>query len=147
MKLAPLQLTVLLLLAVLAGLLGAVGGNIWIRQANAPHGMHEFVHEDLELSSRQEARLDALEERFAIEQRRLELDLRAANAQLAQAMGNEHRYGPEVAAAIDEVHVRMGELQKATIRHVFDMRALLDPRQQAAFDREVTRALTQAPRD
>jgi len=40
----------------------------------------------------------------------------------------------------------MGDLQKATIRHVFDMRGLLEANQQAAFDREVNKALTSDPK-
>ncbi|WP_126172994.1 Spy/CpxP family protein refolding chaperone [Altericroceibacterium xinjiangense] len=144
MKVTPLQIVLLLVLAVFAGLLGAVAGNSWLQQAE-PGGMHRFVHEELELTPAQDARIDELEESFAVERKRLEQDLRAANARLAQAMESEHRAGPAVAAAIDEVHARMGDLQKATIRHVFGMRALLEPGQQAAFDREVTRALTNTP--
>jgi len=66
---------------------------------------------------------------------------------IAQAMENEHEYGPEVSAAIDEVHARMGDLQKATVRHVFDMREILEPEQQRQFDRKVSDALTRDPRD
>lgn len=62
-------------------------------------------------------------------------------------MENEHEYGPEVSAAIDEVHARMGDLQKATVRHVFDMREILEPEQQRQFDRKVSDALTRDPRD
>ena len=99
------------------------------------------------LTADQEQRLDALEARFAVEQARLEASARAANAQLAQAMETEHEYGPEVSAAIDEVHARMGDLQKATVRHVFDMREILDSDQQLQFDRKVSAALTRDPRD
>src|SRR3546814_17345582 len=84
---------------------------------------------------------------FAVERARLEGSARAANARLAQAMENEHEYGPEVSAAIDEVHARMGDLQKATVRHVFDMREILDAEQQRQFDRKVSDALTRDPRD
>ncbi len=62
-------------------------------------------------------------------------------------METEHEYGPEVSAAIDEVHARMGDLQKATVRHVFDMREILEPEQQRQFDRKVSDALTRDPRD
>ena len=61
-------------------------------------------------------------------------------------MEAEHEYGPEVAAAIDDVHAQMGELQKATVRHVFNMRELLDAEQQIQFDRKVSEALTRDPR-
>ena len=105
------------------------------------------MHDELALTADQEQRLDTLEARFAVERARLEGSARAANARLAQAMENEHEYGPEVSAAIDEVHARMGDLQKATVRHVFDMREILDPDQQRQFDRKVSEALTRNPRD
>ena len=134
------------LLAALAGCLGAIAADRWANH-EAGSGLHDFVHDELTLTTDQEQRLDALEARFAVERARLEGSARAANARLAQAMENEHEYGPEVSAAIDEVHARMGDLQKATVRHVFDMREILEPDQQRQFDRKVSDALTRDPRD
>ena len=134
------------LLAALAGCLGAIAADRWVNH-EAGSGLHDFVHDELTLTTDQEQRLDALEARFAVERARLEGSARAANARLAQAMENEHEYGPEVSAAIDEVHARMGDLQKATVRHVFDMREILEPEQQRQFDRKVSDALTRDPRD
>lgn len=134
------------LLAALAGSLGAIGADRWVNH-DEDRTLHEFVHEELSLTAEQERRLDALEARFAVEQARLEASARASNAQLAQAMEAEHAYGPAVNVAIDEVHARMGDLQKATVRHVFDMREILDPGQQLQFDRKVSESLTRDPRD
>ena len=134
------------LLAALAGCLGAIAADRWANH-EAGSGLHDFVHDELTLTADQEQRLDALEARFAVERARFEGSARAANARLAQAMENEHEYGPEVSAAIDEVHARMGDLQKATVRHVFDMREILEPEQQRQFDRKVSDALTRDPRD
>ena len=139
-------LVLAVLLAALAGCLGALAADRWANN-DAEGGLHQFVHDELSLTADQEQRLDALEARFAVEQARLEASARAANAQLAQAMETEHEYGPEVSAAIDEVHARMGDLQKATVRHVFDMREILDSDQQLQFDRKVSAALTRDPRD
>ena len=72
----------------------------------------------------------------------LELEMRAANAHLAEAMELEHGYGPQVTTAIDHTHKVMGEMQKETLEHLFAMRAVLRPDQAAKFDRSVTRALT-----
>ena len=144
MKTAHIVLAVLL--AALAGCLGAIAADRWANH-EAGSGLHDFVHDELTLTTDQEQRLDALEARFAVERARLEGSARAANARLAQAMENEHEYGPEVSAAIDEVHARMGDLQKATVRHVFDMREILEPEQQRQFDRKVSDALTRDPRD
>lgn len=147
MKIGTWQTILLLAIAAAVGSLSAVTASYLIDEGKATAGLHAFVHDELDLSSTQEQKLDKLEERFAVEQRRLELELRSANAQLAEAMENEHRYGPEVGVAIDKVHTKMGDLQKATVRHVFAMRGLLDPRQQSAFDHEVTNALTTDPSD
>ena len=103
---------------------------------------HEFVHERLDLDADQERRLDELEQRFAIENAQLELALRGANASLAEAMDSEHQYGPKVTAAIDDVHDNMGDLQKATVQHVFAMREILNERQRREFDAQVARSLT-----
>ena len=135
-----------ILLAALAGCLGAFASDYW-RDGEPSGGLHQFVHDELELSPEQNSRLEALESRYAVEKSELEASLRAANARLARAMEPEHEYGPEVSAAIDDVHEKMGALQKATVRHVFDMRELLDPDQKLLFDRQVSDALTNAPRD
>ena len=62
-------------------------------------------------------------------------------------MEQEHGYGPKVSTAIDRVHVEMGELQKATVRHVFAMRALLNEEQRQKFDRQISISLTGAGRE
>lgn len=147
MKMTLARIILLLVLAVAAGALGALASDRWMGETSKEGGLHDFVHEELDLTAAQEAQLDTIEEDFALERRRLELSLRAANADLAAAMEDEHEYGPKVSAAIDGVHASMGELQKATIRHVFEMRSLLDERQKRAFDRKVGNALTSAPRD
>ena len=72
----------------------------------------------------------------------LELEMRAANIRLAQAIEAEHGYGPQVTKAIDETHEVMGDLQKETLQHLFAMRAVLNPQQASIFDRTVVKALT-----
>jgi hypothetical protein len=130
-----------ILLAALAGLVGALAGDRWLGHSE-PEGLHEFVHERLDLSADQSRRLEELERRFAIENAQLELALRRANASLAEAMDSEHQYGPKVTAAIDDVHEKMGDLQKATVQHVFAMREILNERQRREFDAQVARSLT-----
>ncbi|WP_374406187.1 periplasmic heavy metal sensor [Pelagerythrobacter sp.] len=143
MKVSRLQIAVAIVLAALAGALGAVAANRWHDQRQ-PGGLHEFVHERLDPDAAQLRRLDALEARFAIENAQHELALRQANARLAAAMDSEHEYGPRVTAAIDGVHDAMGDLQKSTVRHVFAMRQILDEEQRREFDQQVARSLTGA---
>ena len=94
------------------------------------------------LDGDQQARLKVLEDRFAVQRRALELEMRAANARLAEAIEAEHGNGPRVAAAVDQSHAAMGELQKATLAHIFAMRQLLRPDQTSQFDDAVVKALT-----
>lgn len=140
------RLLLAVLLAGLAGCLGAIAADRWLSHEDNG-SLHQFVHEELVLTEDQNSRLETLEARFAVERAALESSLRAANARLAQAMDAEHEYGPEVSAAIDDVHGQMGELQKATVQHVFDMRETLEPEQQRLFDRKVSEALTSNSRN
>ena len=134
-------------LAIIACFLAAIGGVFVGRAlfpAPAPPGaeLHGVLHHYLNLDARQQARLELLEQQFAVQRRALELQLRADNAQLAEAMEAEHGNGPRVTAAVDHSHVVLGQLQKATLEHIFAMRQLLRPDQTAPFDRAVVKALT-----
>lgn len=104
--------------------------------------LHALLHDRLVLDAGQTVKLDALEASFAVRRKALELELRAGNARLAEAIEAEHGFGPRVAAAIDACHMTMGQLQKATLEHVFAMRSLLKPNQTAVFDQAVVKALT-----
>ena len=89
------RLLLAVLLAGLAGCLGAIAADRWLSHEDNG-SLHQFVHEELVLTEDQNARLETLEARFAVERAELESSLRAANARLAQAMADEHEYGPEV---------------------------------------------------
>lgn len=105
--------------------------------------VHSLLHRDLTLDAAQERRIHELEAAFAKRRDVLEGQMRADNQRLAQAIVAEHGYGPQVAGAIDRSHHVMGELQKATLQHIFAMRAVLRPDQAAKFDAAVVKALTQ----
>lgn len=109
-------------------------------------GLHTLVHEKLNLDPAQKAKIEALEAQFAKRRKALDAQLRQANAALAEAIETEHQYGPKVAEAVDRSHQAMGDLQKATLAHVFAMRAVLRPDQAARFDAEIGKALTQPDR-
>lgn len=139
-----------LLITLVLTLLAAVGGT-WIGaryiydQYHQP-SLHEFVHEELSLNAEQKARLEVLEQDFAVRRRAREAELRAANAELARAIQSRHEYSPEVQAAVERFHRAMGELQKETILHVLAMRTVLTPAQAVEFDKRIAESLTeQAP--
>lgn len=140
------QTLFILLVAALAGLVGAWAGTRIAAGANGADGFHAAVHRNLDLDADQTARIDALERDFAIRRKALELEMRQANAELAAAIKSEQAYGPAVTTAVDHFHVAMGELQKASIDHVFAMRAVLTPEQIEVFDRTIVDALTAEPK-
>ncbi|WP_066531690.1 periplasmic heavy metal sensor [Erythrobacter sp. CCH5-A1] len=105
--------------------------------------LHALMHDGLQLDDAQERALAVLERDFAAKRAALEARLKADNTRLAEAIAAEHQYGPRVSAAVDATHMAMGELQKATLEHVFAMRAILRPEQQARFDAAIGESLAQ----
>ena len=133
-----------LVTAVLAAAVGAAAAwgamTIQARQ-DRPADLHHLVHERLDLSPEQDRRLDEIEAAFAERRAPLEAEVRQANAGLSAAIAASQGETPEVQAAVDHFHTAMGDLQMATIRHVFEMRAVLTPRQAEEFDRAVVETL------
>jgi hypothetical protein len=127
-------------LAAIAGVF--IGRGLSDHRSEPQNALHELLHEQLDLDPGQEARIAELEARYGVRRRALELELRADNARLAEAIEAEHGYGPRVTAEIDRSHAAMGELQKETLAHIFAMRAVLRPEQAEKFDRAVVKALT-----
>ena len=104
--------------------------------------LHALLHDQLDLTPAQDAKIDRIEADFARRRRALELEMRATNVRLAQANKAEHGPGPRVTEAIDHTHEVMGTLQKETLVHLFAMRAVLDRDQAKMFDESVVKALT-----
>ncbi len=141
---AQRAIAVTIVVAFLAGLAGMGLGRIVFAPDRTP-SLHEMLHVELDLSAAQERQIEALERDFATRRRALEVEMRAANAELAAAMREEHAYGPRVTAAVERFHAAMGELQGETMEHVFAMRELLTPKQCIEFDALVASALTDEP--
>ena len=110
-------------------------------QANETE-LHSLLHDQLDLTPAQDAKIDRIEADFARRRRTLELEMRASNVRLAEAIKAEQGYGPRVTEAIDHTHDVMGTLQKETLVHLFAMRAVLDRDQAKMFDESVVKALT-----
>ncbi len=130
-----------IVIAFLAGLGGVGLGQLIFAPKHSP-SLHELLHHDLDLTADQTQRIDVLERDFAARRQALELEMRAANGELAAAMREEHIYGPRVTAAVERFHHAMGELQSETMQHVFAMREVLTPAQRTRFDDIVGSALT-----
>lgn len=129
-------------LSLLAGFGGAMLSREWQPGQGASPTLHDRLHNELGLSTRQDKQIHALERDFGAERARHEAAIRSANRRLAAAMAREGRYGPAVAGAVDEIHGAMGALQKASLEHVFAMRRELDVSQRARFDAIVAESLT-----
>jgi Spy/CpxP family protein refolding chaperone len=137
------QFALAIVLAFGAAIGGAFIGRTFI---NAPppveSELHQVLHDQLDLDPAQNAKIEAIEAQFVIRRQALELELRADNAQLASAIEAEHGYGAQVGAVVDRSHMAMGELQKATLEHIFAMRSVLRPDQARKFDEAIVKALT-----
>ena len=128
------------LIALLAGFGGAyLHGRMM--SPPMPLSLHDQIHQTLDLSGEQDRQLHRIETAFKVKKDALENDMRLANRELADAMAADKMYTPKVQLAIDHFHHAMGSLQKASVEHVFAMRSILTPAQQAMFDRHVRSAL------
>jgi Spy/CpxP family protein refolding chaperone len=133
-------------LAIVAGIGGVGIGNALFANANRTPTLHEVIHKELALTAAQEKSIEALEAAFAARRQSLELEMRAANAELAAAIKEEQGYGPRVTASVEHFHHAMGTMQSEFIAHVFAMREVLTPEQRTRFDETVVTALTEDTR-
>jgi Spy/CpxP family protein refolding chaperone len=132
-----------LVLAALAAGVGVWGGADYVRgQMHRTPSLHELLHDRLHLTADQARGIEGLERDHAVKRQALEAEMRAANAELAQAYRESHAYTPKVQAAIDRFHRAMDSLQAETMRHVIAMRSVLRPDQSAQFDDTVVKSLT-----
>lgn len=99
----------------------------------AMHGNHSaahaWLHRELNLTDEQERVLQPIETKFSEEHARLEAAIATARRDLARAMAEDKSYTPRVVAAVAAVNERLGDMQRASIRHVFDMRSVLSSEQ------------------
>ncbi|MET0366051.1 MAG: periplasmic heavy metal sensor [Sphingobium sp.] len=133
----------IILFAFVAALAGVFAGRaLFTPEPPIENRFHTLIHHDLDLDAKQNARIEALEKQFAVEQARYEQEMHADNRRLAAAIQAERGYGPKVSEAVDRSHHAMGMLQKQTLQHLFAMRAVLRPDQAQRFDRAMVDALT-----
>lgn len=137
------SLILTLVLSILAGALGVWGGVYYVdAHRSQALSLHQMVHERLHLTADQQHQINGLERDHAARRQALEAEMRAANAELAQAYQKSHAYTPKVQAAIDRFHQAMDALQTETMLHVIAMRGVLKPAQAAQFDDTVVKSLT-----
>ncbi len=106
---------------------------------------HAWLHRELNLTEAQHKALEPIEAKFGERQRQLAAALRESKHRLAQVIAEDKAYTPRVTAAVENVHHCMGELQKASIEHVFAMRAVLTPEQGDKLLKLAQESLEQSP--
>ena len=90
---------------------------------------HEWIHKKLNISAEQERRSLASELRYEETKRHLEEVIRLANSELADSILKDKSYSPSVEKSVAEIHSAMGQLQKATLEHIFELKEVLDAEQ------------------
>lgn len=127
-----------------SGVLGAWVGMRVLQPVEQDHQtFHENLFAELSLSKEQQAMMDALEARHAAEIEHYKDRVAEANRTLVETIDREETYNDAVDDTVVNVHSAMLDLQKATIRHLYEMREILTPEQQLVFDRHVKETLKQ----
>jgi Spy/CpxP family protein refolding chaperone len=142
----------LALTVVLAGGAGFVGARYGAkslvppaRSAQEPVLLRQSVHDivqTLKLTPAQHKAVDAIEQRYVHNRNALRVKISQANIELAGALAEEMSYGPQANKAIDNLEGSVGELQRQTVQYVLEVRDVLTPEQQVAYDQKVVQALT-----
>jgi nickel and cobalt resistance protein CnrR len=102
---------------------------------------HNYLHHELGITKDQEKQLQEIEANYQKRKLHLEETIRLANMELADAIKKNPSFTPEVQQAVDKIHQAMGELQKASLEHLFQMQPILSPQQNEKLKNLMTDAL------
>ena len=115
---------------------------------NMPHDFmgrvgdtHHYLHSQLGITKEQDVKLQEIEATYQQRKTRLEETIRLANMELADAIGENPSFSPEVQQAVDKIHNAMGELQKSSLKHLFQMQPILTQEQNEKLKKLITQAL------
>jgi len=87
---------------------------------------HDWIHKKLKMTPEQERRSLISERRYEETKRHLDEVIRLANLELAQNIQRDKSFSPAVQKSVSEIHKTMGEIQIATLEHVFELKDVLD---------------------
>ncbi len=102
---------------------------------------HNYLHSKLGITREQDTKLQEIEANYQKRKLYLEETIRLANMELADAIKKNPSFSPEVQQAVDKIHQAMGELQKASLEHLFQMQPILSPQQNEKLKNLMTDAL------
>lgn len=134
-----------LIVAVLAFGICWMVGHSFMGHRETVHDPHQWLHDQLNLTAEQDKKLIPIEAKFAERKQTLETEMHQANRELATAINEDGNYSPRVKQSVDKIHTAMGELQNATLEHLFEMHSVLTPEQRKKLNRLTTDALTHHP--
>jgi hypothetical protein len=126
------------IIILLAAVVVVAAGSAYVTRVGMEHGCmcparaessYATLNRQLALTAPQKEVILKLEEAFETKENALRKSLDAANRSLAATIASEGEYSPKVAAAVEHVHMCMGELQKASIAHLYEINRQLDPQQ------------------
>ena len=136
----------LVLAAVLFGGFGFWLGTAYgVRLEHRRPDPHELLHHSLDLTADQDRRLTDLETQYRAREQALQMQMDAADHDVANALSNEHGYGPRAQAALARYYRVAQAMRESGIRHAFAMRAVLDSDQIQKFDFAMRHAWAAAP--
>jgi nickel and cobalt resistance protein CnrR len=121
---------------------GAAGVAIGLKLADGAgerFSLDAAVHRELDLTEAQDRALQEIEARHAARRAAIDQEMRAAAREIATIIYEDHGPSERLDRAIERFHGAMGQAQQEAVRHVFEMREVLDERQQARFD-DIVRA-------
>jgi Spy/CpxP family protein refolding chaperone len=141
---------------VLAGVAAWAGARLAehppVKPAEAPRAklllrdsVYQMVHSDMALTADQKRKIDDIEARYAHRRNELRAKIGSANAELGEALANEMALGTAASRALEHLQQDMGDLQRATILYVLEVRNVLTPQQQQVLDQKVFESLTAGP--
>jgi Spy/CpxP family protein refolding chaperone len=107
---------------------------------------HAWIHTQLGITKAQEKALEPIEQRYAEQKKHYGELLRIANAELGKAILEDRSDSERVKAAVAQIHQAQGELQNATLQHIFEMKAVLTPQQYEKLLRSTADALSTVER-
>jgi Spy/CpxP family protein refolding chaperone len=126
----PLQLVAMLVIvALVAAAACYVSARIFGPLRRSQVSGHEWIHKQLGLTPGEQKALEPVETKFAQRKRTLMREIRSANKELAEAIKQDQEDSPRVSAVVERIHHAQGELQEATLEHVFEMKGVLTPEQ------------------
>ena len=98
----------------------------------------------LGITPEQDKALEPIEQRYAEQKKHYGEMLRITNAELGKAILEDRSDSERVKAAVARIHEAQGELQNATLQHIFEMKAVLTQPQYEKLLRSTADALSTA---